>query len=121
MGADPAGAFRAAAASLLAALGAPGVVDRTYQLPVGRVPGHALIEIRLIEQLGHGWDLAKATGQPVPFQEGTAERGLAIARRQLQDRPAGAFGTEVEVEVEVEVAERASAIDRLAGFLGRRA
>ena len=115
LGADPAGAFRAAAASLVAALEAPGVLDRTYRVPAGPVPGYALIEIRLIEHLGHGWDLAKATGQAAPFPEDTAERGLAIARRQLRDRPEGAFGAQVEVPA------HAPAIDRLAGFLGRRA
>ena len=115
LGADPAGAFRAAAASLVAALDAPGVLDRTYRLPVGQVPGQALIEIRLIEHLGHGWDVAKATGQAAPFQEDVAERGLAIARRQLHNRPEAAFGAEVKVR------EDAPAIDRLAGFLGRRA
>lgn len=118
LGADPAEAFRAAAASLTTALGAPGVLDRTYRLPAGQVGGLALIEIRLIEHLGHGWDLAKATGQPAPFPDEVAERGLAIARRQLEDRPAGAgtaFGAEVKVP------EHAQAIDRLAGFLGRHA
>jgi uncharacterized protein (TIGR03086 family) len=115
LGADPAGAFRAAAASLVAALDAPGVLDRTYRLPIGQVPGRALIEIRPIEHLGHGWDVAKATGQAAPFQEDVAERGPAIARCQLHNRPEGAFGAEVKVP------ENAAAIDRLAGFLGRRA
>jgi uncharacterized protein (TIGR03086 family) len=118
LGTDPAGAFRAAAAGLTAALGAPGALDRVYRLPVGQVPGPGLIEIRLIEHLGHGWDLAKATGQPVPFPDDLAERGLDSARRRLGDRGAGglaAFGAEVEVPA------HAAAIDRLAGFLGRGA
>jgi uncharacterized protein (TIGR03086 family) len=118
LGTEPAEAFRAAAASLTTALGAPGVLDRTYRLPAGEVPGLGLIEIRLIEHLGHGWDLAKATEQPVPFPDDVAERGLAIAKRQLENRRAGglaAFGAEVEVP------EDAPAIDRLAGFLGRGA
>ncbi len=116
LGAEPAVAFRAAAASLTTALGAPGVLGRTYPLPTGQVPGLGLIEIRLIEHLGHGWDLANATEQPVPFPDDLAERGLAVARRQLENRRAGglaAFGAEVEVPA------HAPAIDRLAGFLGR--
>ena len=118
LGAEPAEAFRVAAACLTSALGAPGVLDRTYRLPTGQVPGLDLIEIRLIEHLGHGWDLAKATEQPVPFPNDLAERGLAVARRQLENRRAGgstAFGAEVEVPA------HAPAIDRLAGFLGRGA
>jgi uncharacterized protein (TIGR03086 family) len=92
------------------------MLDRTYPLPIGQVPGLSLIEIRLIEHLGHGWDLARATGQPAPFPGDLAERGLVVARRQLEDRPAGVhrpFGDEVET------ADNAPAIDRLAGFLGR--
>jgi uncharacterized protein (TIGR03086 family) len=118
LGAEPAQAFRAAAASLTTALGAPGVLDRTYPLPSGRVPGLGLIEIRLIEHLGHGWDLARATGQPAPFSDDLAERGLAVARRQRRDRPAGEGGP---FGAEVAVSPDAPAIDRLAGFLGRGA
>ncbi|MGD0700149.1 MAG: TIGR03086 family metal-binding protein [Trebonia sp.] len=115
-GAKPAEAFRAAAASLITALGTPGMLDRTYQLPFGQVPGVGLIEIRLTEHLGHGWDLATATGQPAPFPDDLAQRGLAVARRQLGNRPAGdhsPFGAEVEISPD------APAIDRLAAFLGR--
>lgn len=118
LGPDPAEAFRVAAARLTTALGTPGMLDRTYPLPFGQVPGLGLIEIRLIEHLGHGWDLATATGQPspFPFPDDVAERGLAVARRQLENRSAGAhspFGAEVDVSPD------APAIDRLAGFLGR--
>jgi uncharacterized protein (TIGR03086 family) len=116
LGAEPAEAFRAAAASLVTALGTPGVPDEMYPLPFGQVPGLGLIEIRLTEHLGHGWDLARATGQPAAFPDDLAERGLAVARDQLRSRPAGAhrpFGAEVEVPAD------APAIDRLAGFLGR--
>ncbi len=114
--AEPAEVFRSAAAvltaALTAALGTPGMLDRTYPLPFGEVPGLGLIEIRLIEHLGHGWDLARATGQPAAFPDDLAERGLAIARRQLENRQS-TFGAQVEVSAD------APAIDRLAGFLGR--
>jgi uncharacterized protein (TIGR03086 family) len=116
LGAEPAETFRTAAASLTTALGTPGMLDRTYPLPFGQVTGLGLIEIRFIEHLGHGWDLARAIEAPVSFSGDVAERGLAVARRQLVDRPAGArrpFGAEVEVPPD------APAIDRLAGFLGR--
>ncbi|MGH3209145.1 MAG: TIGR03086 family metal-binding protein [Trebonia sp.] len=116
LGAEPAEAFRAAAAGLTTALSAPGVLDRRYPLPFGEVPGLGLIEIRLIEHLGHGWDLARATGQPALFPDDLAERGLSVARRQVENRTAGgnsAFGAEVQVS------PAAPAIDRLAGFLGR--
>ena len=113
---EPAEAFRSAAAALTAALtaalGTPGMLDRAYPLPFGAVPGLGLIEIRLIEHLGHGWDLARATGQQAAFPDDLAERGLAVAGRQLENRQS-AFGAQVEVSAD------APAIDRLAGFLGR--
>jgi len=112
LGTEPTEAFRSAAVALTAALGTPGMLERTYPLPFGEVPGLGLIEIRLIEHLGHGWDLARATGQPAAFPDDLAERGLAVARRQLENRQS-AFGAQVEVSAD------APAIDRLAGFLGR--
>lgn len=116
LGADPAAAFRAAAANLMTAFRASDLLERTYPLPFGEVPGLGLIELRLIEHLGHGWDLAKATGQPDRFPGSLAEHGLTVARRQLKDRPAGEhrpYGPEVQVPSD------APAIERLAGFLGR--
>ena len=116
LGGEPAEAFRTAAATLVTALRTPGMLDRMYPLPFGEVPGLGLIEIRLTEHLGHGWDLAMATGQPATFPDDLAERGLAVAQRQLRDRPAGAGGP---FAAEVQVPPDAAAIDRLAGFLGR--
>ena len=67
LGADPAGAYRASAEALLAALRTPGVLDRAHTLPVGTLPGPAVVHLRTVETMVHGWDLARATGQPVPF------------------------------------------------------
>ncbi|MBO0806593.1 MAG: TIGR03086 family protein [Nocardiopsaceae bacterium] len=117
LGDDPAGAFSRAAAELAAALGAPGALDEVYKAPWGRAtPGSVLAQVRITEQLGHGWDLARATGQPVPFPADLAERTLATARMTLSSRPEGPgapFGPAVPVP------DSAPAIDRLAGFLGR--
>jgi uncharacterized protein (TIGR03086 family) len=116
LGADPLGAFRDSAARLSAALRAPGVAARSYPLPMGQVPGAALAGIRITELLGHGWDLARATGQPALFPEDVAERCLAAARDQLRDRPAGPNAPFAPVAA---VPDGAPAIDRLAAFLGR--
>lgn len=123
LGADPAAAFRLAAAALMSALGSAGALGRTYRLPQGQVTGPGLIEVRLIEHLGHGWDLARATRQPAPFPDDLAERGLAIARRQLQERPAGpraAFAAKVEVPAGAPGDRPASGLPRQARLTPRR-
>jgi uncharacterized protein (TIGR03086 family) len=113
LGDDPFFAFRASADLLAAALRRPGVEARTYELPFGPVPGSELAGIRITECLGHGWDLARATGQPPVFSDNVAARGLALARRQLRSRSPGPFAPEQPVP------DGAPAMDRLAAFLGR--
>jgi uncharacterized protein (TIGR03086 family) len=113
LGDDPFFAFRASADLLAAALRTPGVEAQTYALPFGQVPGSALAGIRLTEFLGHGWDLARATGQPPDFPDNVAARGLAEARNQLRGRSPGPFAPEKPVP------DGAPVIDQLAAYLGR--
>ena len=116
LGDDPLGAFRRAARELRDAFGAPGALDEVYTSPFGTAPGAVLAQVRIVELLTHGWDLARATGQNADFPGDLAERALAATRRQLVSRPEGPgapFGPEVAVPGD------AAAIDRLAGFLGR--
>jgi len=61
---DPVAAYRSAAATMRAAFAAPGALDRMYQSPIGPAPGSVLVHLRITELLVHGWDLARATGQP---------------------------------------------------------
>jgi uncharacterized protein (TIGR03086 family) len=116
LGADPMTAFGRAAADLRAALRRPGALAGMYRLPAGTVPGAALVQIRIVEHLGHGWDLARATGQQAGFPADVAERAIAAARQQLATRPQGQGSPFAE---EVPVPADAPAIDRLAGLLGR--
>lgn len=62
------------------------------------------------------WDLATATGQPVPFGEEEAEEALARAQAAL---PAQYRGTGMAFGDIVEVPEDAPAVARLMGFMGR--
>ena len=116
LGDDPFFAFRASADLLAAALRTPGVAARTYELPFGPVPGSALAGIRITEFLGHGWDLARATGQPWSPPDAAARESLGFAPGMLTGDYQGqgkAFAPRVTVP------ETAPAFDRLLGLSGR--
>lgn len=108
-------AFAAAAADMREAFAGPGVLEQTFTAPFGTLPGAALIHVRIVELLAHGWDLARATGQPTDrLPAAPAERELAFSRRLM---PADRTG--MRFAAEQPVPDGAPAPDRLAGFLGR--
>jgi uncharacterized protein (TIGR03086 family) len=115
LGDDPAGAFRTSAAELLAALRPAGVLERTYTVPAATLPGPAVVHLRTVETLVHGWDLARATGQQVPFPDDLTEPELTFSRELIGRLPEGRrpFGPSREAD------EDAPVIDRLAALLGR--
>jgi uncharacterized protein (TIGR03086 family) len=116
LGDDPGTAHDTSAAELLEALGAPGVLARTHTLPVGTLPGPAVVHLRTVETLVHGWDLARAIGCEAPFPDELAEPELAFSRGLLARLPEG----RQPFEPSRPAAEGAPAIDRLAALLGRR-
>jgi uncharacterized protein (TIGR03086 family) len=62
----------------------------------------------------HSWDLAKATGQPVPLDEDRCAAMLAgMEPMDEMLRQSGQYGPKVDVPAD------ASAVDRLMGFIGR--
>jgi uncharacterized protein (TIGR03086 family) len=115
LGEDAAGAFRSSADQMLAAFGEPGVLERTHTVPAATLPGPAVVHLRTVETLVHGWDLARATSQPAPFPDELVEEELTFSRELLARLPEGRrpFGPSRAV------ADGAPAIDRLAALLGR--
>lgn len=116
LGTDPERAYRQAADELTAAFVRPGVLERVYQAPPGAMPGLALARLRITEALVHGWDLARATGQPtaaLPAALAETELGLVTAQLAGVPRTGHPFGPSQPV------AEDAPAIDRLVAYLGR--
>ena len=116
LGDDPLAAYQRAAAQLREAFAAPGVLESVYEAPFGTGPGAVLVHVRIVEVLVHGWDLARATGQPAEFPDDVAGRALARSRQRLTTRPQGPGAP---FAAEVPVPQEAPAVDRLAGFLGR--
>jgi uncharacterized protein (TIGR03086 family) len=115
-GAQAASLYAAASARLLDAWSAHGALDRLYAMPWGETPGLMLVGFMVIEQVTHGWDLARATGQEPAFDDDLAEATLALAQGYDDDaiRVPGMFGPAITVSPD------ATPIDRLAGFLGRQ-
>ncbi|MEU1549953.1 TIGR03086 family metal-binding protein [Nocardia sp. NPDC005745] len=101
--------------ALVAAWREPGAWDGVTE--AGRVsePAPVMARIALDEVVVHGWDLAKATGQPFACDDGH----LAILLDMLRETPAegvpGLFGPVVPV------APDAPALTRMLAYTGRRA
>ena len=116
LGVDPLGTYRAAAYDVLAAFGEPGVLTTSFTLPTGSVPGVAAVHLRIVEALGHGWDLARATGQTIQVRDRIAELALDFSAQLLTGLPPGPgpFAPPQAVAVDAPV------LERLAALLGRR-
>jgi uncharacterized protein (TIGR03086 family) len=93
-----------------------GATDRQLTVAGGPIPGQMVVGMMLMEYLGHGWDLAVATAQPVPYSDVEAAAALAVGSGMLTEQyrgPDKSFGPAVTVP------SNATALERLIGFLGR--
>lgn len=119
IGDDWAGAYREAAASLLAVWERPGALEGTRQLPFGEVPASWQVYQVVSDLAVHAWDVARATGQPTEMDPEVGQASLDWGRENLKpdfrgDESSGqVFGPEVTVPAD------ALLYDRLAGFFGR--
>lgn len=113
--ADPEAQARAAAGQLDQAL-RRGAASRPLRLGDSAMPGELALGMILWEYQVHGWDLARATGQPWSPPAAAVEESLAFAPAMLTDDYQGdgkAFARRVPVP------DTASALDRLLGLSGR--
>ncbi len=116
---DFAAPFGREAARLVAAFSAPGTMDKTLEMPFGGIPGSVCVWIAAGDIFTHGWDLAKATGQPSDLEPDLAGQLLAQIEQLLPDSMRGPEG-EAPFGPKVEVPASAPAADRLAAFEGRQ-
>jgi uncharacterized protein (TIGR03086 family) len=109
--------FDESAAACVAAFQAPGAMEKVLTLPFGQMPGAAFVGLAATDTFQHGWDLAKATGQPTDLHPELAAGLLVGARMAIQDSFRGEeplpFGPEQQAPA------GASNADQLAAFLGR--
>jgi uncharacterized protein (TIGR03086 family) len=115
---DYAAAYQESIQIALAAFGADGVLDRTVRLPFGELPGAVVLGMAATEQFTHGWDLARATGQPTDLDPDLAAELLGQARLAITDAYRGPDGEALFGPVRPAPAG-ASPADQLAAFLGR--
>jgi uncharacterized protein (TIGR03086 family) len=101
---EPPADFARARAETLDTFGRPGVIENTG-------PGLA---IAFSDQLLHGWDLARSTGQEATMPEGLPDMAYSLIRGQFTDEQReGIF------KPEIPVGPNASAQDRLLAYTGR--
>jgi uncharacterized protein (TIGR03086 family) len=114
--ADPVAGYRTTAAAMLAGFGRPGALDRPVRVGIGTVAGSLALNLRVVEALVHGWDLARATGQQPDFRPALAERALRFTEAALPTIPTGhrPFGPPQPVALD------APALARLVALLGRQ-
>src|SRR5215204_2231756 len=94
---DPVADFRRARSDTLEAFSADGVVERTGPM----------LGIAFSDQLLHGWDLAKATGQDATMPDGLAAAAYEMIHGRFTDEQRkGVFAPEVAVDGDVSDEER---------------
>jgi uncharacterized protein (TIGR03086 family) len=115
VGADPAGAYRESAAEVKR-VWQSDKLGAAYPTPLGMLPGHALLSLRLADNVTHGWDLARATGQAAAYDDDVVQAAIDFAHGQFKGErpPGGAFAPSVQAP------EDLPPLDRLAAFLGRQ-
>jgi uncharacterized protein (TIGR03086 family) len=111
---DLPGSYDASASLLVNRFREPGLLERSFNSPRGSATGSERLQIRMYDLLAHGWDIARATGQPDALPDDLAEAALVFATEQLagtnrdgrfappQPYPAGA-----------------GSVEQLVAFLGR--
>src|ERR1044071_1543122 len=84
IGDDPAATYRTTLDQMLHAWRRPGAMDRAIALPRDRRgPAEVAAWIHLAEPLGHGWDLATATGQEPGFDDDVVQASFEECQRRM--------------------------------------
>jgi uncharacterized protein (TIGR03086 family) len=106
--------YDASAAAAIAAFGATGALEAPCAMSYGPVPGEVYCGHRFIDVFVHGWDLAKATGQPTRLDADLVGACLTVVEPQAALLAAsGAFATGITAPY------GASAQQQLLAQLGR--
>ncbi|HET6315132.1 MAG TPA: TIGR03086 family metal-binding protein [Chloroflexota bacterium] len=114
VGQDWGAAYNAAASSLREAWQRRGEEGTMHLGRLGEMPASWAIGQHMADIAVHGWDIARATGQPTEADPQVGEASLEWARQSLKPELRGqTFGPEVKVPDDTPLYER------LAAFFGR--
>jgi uncharacterized protein (TIGR03086 family) len=116
VGDDPASQYEQARKATINAYAQPGVIAGTVKGGGGEVPAAQILGVAFCDQLVHGWDLARATGQDATMPPDL----VAVAWQLLEGRiPDEARGQGRSFKAAVLAPEGASDQDRLIAYCGR--
>jgi uncharacterized protein (TIGR03086 family) len=119
--ADPVRGYTAAAARVLDAFGADGVLEREFALaelsPVLRFPAPQAISFHFIDYLVHGWDVARALGVDYEPESDVLAAAVPVARA-VPDGAPRKLGL-VPFAPATGVAEDHGVMDQIVAMLGR--
>ena len=119
--ADPVREYAAAAARVLAAFGADGVLEREFALaelsPVLRFPAAQAISFHFIDYLVHGWDVARSLGVDYELEPDLLAAALPVAQAVPDGEPRK-LGL-VPFAPAIPVTGDLSVMDQIVAMLGR--
>ncbi len=115
VGDDPAGQYEEARKATIHAYSQPGVLEG--MLNDGTVPVVQMLAIMFADQLVHGWDLAKCTGQDTTMPPDLAAAALQVLDGRIPDE---ARGPGKNFKAAVPVPDDSSDQDKLLAYLGRQ-
>lgn len=109
-------AHHAESARVLELAGRQGIPDRVAATPFGDMPVNQIMVGTLPDQIVHGWDLAKATGQDTTLDPGLVEftHGMLSSGFADMGREAGFNGPEIAVS------DDAGPQDKMIAYMGRQ-
>jgi uncharacterized protein (TIGR03086 family) len=118
IGDDASKTYDALAAAVFGAWRAEGVVDNPVQFPGSEMPGGFAARLLAGDVFIHGWDLARATGQEVDWNQDLAADALAWHEEAVRRFPPELRSQGFEPALPVR--DDADVMTRLIGFVGRR-
>jgi uncharacterized protein (TIGR03086 family) len=68
---------------------APGVMDRTIELPIGTMPAPMVASATMLEAVVHGWDISQATGEAAEIPDNLALPVFDFACQAIDDASRG--------------------------------